>query len=64
MYCPRCGAQNADATKFCRACGDDLSIVAQAMTRHLPAVLADKLDAYLVRKNERIRAQLAKTMRA
>ncbi|MFY9607779.1 MAG: hypothetical protein WAU45_04085 [Blastocatellia bacterium] len=25
------------------------------MTRHLPAVLADKLDAYLARKNERIR---------
>jgi zinc-ribbon domain len=27
MYCPRCGSQNTDATKFCRQCGLPLSQV-------------------------------------
>lgn len=25
MFCPKCGLQNADITKFCRSCGADLS---------------------------------------
>ena len=25
MFCPKCGLQNADGTKFCRGCGTDLS---------------------------------------
>jgi hypothetical protein len=28
MYCPRCGSQNTDATKFCRQCGLPLAQVA------------------------------------
>lgn len=27
MFCPKCGSQNADETKFCRGCGADLSNV-------------------------------------
>ena len=27
MYCPRCGSQNTDATKFCRQCGLPLAQV-------------------------------------
>lgn len=27
MYCPKCGLQNGDATKFCRGCGSDLGNV-------------------------------------
>lgn len=25
MFCPKCGSQNADETKFCRGCGADIS---------------------------------------
>lgn len=27
MFCPKCGSQNADETKFCRGCGADVSNV-------------------------------------
>ena len=36
MYCPTCATQNADGTKFCRACGTNLSLVPQAITGRLP----------------------------
>lgn len=31
MFCPKCGSQNADDTKFCRGCGADLSHVSAAL---------------------------------
>jgi len=55
MYCPKCGIQNNDETKFCRGCGENLKVISQAMTRRLPVILASKVDAYLERKNERLR---------
>lgn len=55
MYCPKCGIQNSDETKFCRGCGENLKVISQAMTRRLPVILASKMDAYLERKNMRIR---------
>src|SRR3712207_5987544 len=32
MFCPKCGAQNANNTKFCRACGSNLSGVLAVVT--------------------------------
>jgi hypothetical protein len=55
MYCPKCGIQNNDETKFGRGCGVNLKVVSLAMSRHLPVILASKMDAYLERKNSRIR---------
>ena len=36
MYCPKCAAENNDDTKFCRACGTNLSLVPQAIAGRLP----------------------------
>jgi hypothetical protein len=55
MYCPKCGEANVEGARFCRACGEDLSVVAQVIARRLPASFLSKLDAYLARKNERLR---------
>src|SRR6266404_8944891 len=55
MYCPKCGTQNNDETKFCRDCGENLQVISQAMTRRLPAFVVRKMDAYLVRKNRELR---------
>ena len=35
MYCPKCGARNVEDAKYCRACGADISLVPQALTRSL-----------------------------
>jgi hypothetical protein len=55
MYCPRCAESNVEGVKFCRACGEDLGVIAQVMARRFPASLLGRMDAYLERKNERIR---------
>src|SRR6266576_55666 len=44
MYCPHCGVQNSQETKFCRSCGEDLRLVAQAVTKSLPLVIAHRVD--------------------
>lgn len=44
MYCPHCGAQNAQDTKFCRGCGEDLRLVSQAVTKSLPLMIAHRVD--------------------
>ena len=55
MYCPKCAEPNSEGVKFCRACGENLTVIAQAMSRHLPVVLVSKLDEYVERKSERMR---------
>ena len=37
MFGPRCGVNNLDDARFCRACGADISLVPQALNRRLPA---------------------------
>lgn len=36
MFCPKCGTDNADGSKFCRACGVNISLVPQALSDGLP----------------------------
>ncbi len=55
MYCPNCAEPNSDDVKYCRACGQNLSVIAIAMKRRFPTALLNKLDAYLEHKNERLR---------
>lgn len=55
MYCPKCAEPNDDGVKFSRSCGENLSVIAQAMTRHFPLTVLNKLDSYFERKYERLR---------
>jgi hypothetical protein len=50
MFCPKCGAQNSEETSFCRGCGEDLSLVSQALSKNPSLLIAHKLDR-AVRKN-------------
>jgi zinc ribbon protein len=36
MFCPKCAAQNIEGAHFCRACGANLSLIAQALSGQLP----------------------------
>ena len=43
MYCPKCGSQNVDKSKFCRGCGADVSKVTALVAGKPPArTLAEK----------------------
>jgi hypothetical protein len=42
MFCPKCGSQNADETKFCRGCGAGLSNVLAVVDGKMPRDLAEK----------------------
>ncbi len=35
MFCPKCGTQNLDDAKFCRACGADIRLVPHALAGRL-----------------------------
>ena len=53
MFCPKCGSQNADDAKFCRACGTDISLVPQAVTGQLAERLADDGNDWHSRRRRR-----------
>jgi len=55
MYCPKCGTENAETNKYCRACREDLRVVSQAMKQRLPVMLASKFDRMLDSRSERFR---------
>ena len=44
MFCPRCGSQNSEETKFCRGCGTDISgvVVALEGRASAPTALEEK----------------------
>jgi hypothetical protein len=35
MFCPTCGINNSDQTRFCRSCGADLGLIADALSGKL-----------------------------
>lgn len=49
MFCPKCGVQNADGTKFCRGCGSDVSAVPAAVDvkrRENLSLVEKQIDLY------------------
>ena len=44
MYCPHCGTENVQDTKYCRSCGNDLRLVSQAISKSLPLLIAQRVD--------------------
>jgi hypothetical protein len=36
MYCPKCGTQNIESAQYCRGCGENISLVPQALAGQLP----------------------------
>ena len=55
MYCPKCGTENVETNKYCRACCGNLKVVSQAMKQRLPVVIASRLDQMLDSRSERFR---------
>jgi zinc ribbon protein len=57
MYCPQCGAQNTDDTKYCRACGTNLGVVSLALSNPdqlVAAALENKGKDWLKKRREGI----------
>jgi hypothetical protein len=49
MFCPKCGSQNADETRFCRGCGADLSsvlAVVEGRAPNVPALAEKHIDLF------------------
>ena len=53
MYCPTCAAQNEAGVKFCRSCGQDLTLIAQALTKSGPVMLLGQIKKELQEDKER-----------
>lgn len=55
MFCPKCAEPNPDEQTFCRSCGEDLGLVANAMKKHALVSVAARLDAAIDKKHETFR---------
>jgi hypothetical protein len=55
MYCPKCGTENAESNKYCRACRENLGLISQAIKQRLPVMIASRLDQILDSRSERFR---------
>lgn len=53
MYCPTCAAQNETAVKFCRSCGQDLTLISLALTKSGPVMLLNQISIELEQDKER-----------
>lgn len=46
MFCPKCAAQNLEGASFCRVCGANISLIANALSGQLPeAPQAEESDS-------------------
>lgn len=59
MYCPKCGSENRDDTKFCRRCGSDVSLVPEAMSGNLPHSSSLKNSKHSKKRERRRQPSLA-----
>jgi zinc-ribbon domain len=53
MFCPKCGQQNPENGKFCRACGTDLGNVSAVMSGTVPEPIDDRGLAKIQRRARR-----------
>ena len=47
MFCPKCGAQNGDGTRFCRGCGADVGNVLAAVDGKVPDAQMPLAEKYV-----------------
>lgn len=55
MFCPKCAVENQNETRYCRGCGTDLEVVAQALsTGTLSTEFVGETSAELAQKREQL----------
>ena len=53
MFCPKCAAQNLEGASFCRVCGQNISLVPQALTGELQQTNEAELSRFEKRQLRR-----------